>query len=93
MLSIGIISFPNLSHFTPPNVRSFVIEFLYVPIALDFFYSIAIFFNHEQPEDLGISGAFGAYSNEVLASIFGLQPKILDDLPKYQEDLFVVGGA
>jgi oxalate decarboxylase len=53
----------------------------------------AVFFNHERPEDIGISGAFGAYSNEVLGSIFGLQPKILDVLPKYQEDLFVIAGA
>jgi oxalate decarboxylase len=53
----------------------------------------AVFFKDERPEDIGISGAFGAYSNEVLGSIFGLQPKILDALPKYQEDLFVVAGA
>jgi oxalate decarboxylase len=43
----------------------------------------AVFFNHERPEDIGISGAFGAYSNEVLGSIFGLQPKTLESLPKY----------
>lgn len=53
----------------------------------------AVFFNHERPEDIGISGAFGAYSNEVLGSIFGLQPKILEALPKYQEDLFVVAAG
>ncbi len=53
----------------------------------------AVFFNHERPEDIGISGAFGAYSNEVLGSIFGLQPKHLESLPKYQEDLFVVAGG
>jgi oxalate decarboxylase len=53
----------------------------------------AVFFNHERPEDIGISGALSAYSNEVLASVFGLQPKILDALPKYQEDLFVVAGG
>ena len=53
----------------------------------------AVFFNHERPEDIGISGAFGAYSNEVLGSIFELQPKVLDALPKYQKDLFVVAGA
>ena len=53
----------------------------------------AVFFNHERPEDIGISGAFGAYSNEVLGSIFGLEPKILGALPKYQEDLFVVAGG
>jgi oxalate decarboxylase len=53
----------------------------------------AVFFNHERPEDIGLSGAFGAYSNEVLGSVFGLQPKVLDSLPKYQEDLFVVAGG
>lgn len=53
----------------------------------------AVFFNHERPEDIGISWAFGAYSNEVLGSIFGLESKILDVLPKYQEDLFVVVGG
>jgi oxalate decarboxylase len=53
----------------------------------------AVFFNHERPEDIGISGAFGAYSNDVLGSIFGLPPKIVDALPKYQEDLFVVAGG
>ena len=53
----------------------------------------AVFFNHERPEDIGISGALGAYSNDVLGSIFGLGPKILDDLPKYREDLFVVAGG
>jgi oxalate decarboxylase len=45
----------------------------------------AVFFNHERPEDIGISGAFGAYSNKVLGSIFGLEPKILDALPKYKK--------
>jgi oxalate decarboxylase len=53
----------------------------------------AVFFNHERPEDIGISGAFGAYSNEVLGSVFGLEPKILNALPKYQEDLFVVAAG
>jgi oxalate decarboxylase len=53
----------------------------------------AVFFNHERPEDIGISGVFGAYSNEVLGSVFGLQSKVLDSLPNYQEDLFVVAGG
>ena len=53
----------------------------------------AVFFNHERPEDIGISGALGAYSNDVLGSVFGLQSNILDALPKYQEDLFVVAGG
>ena len=53
----------------------------------------AIFFNHERPEDLGISGSFGAYSNEILASVFGSQTTPLASLPKYQEDLFIVKGG
>jgi oxalate decarboxylase len=53
----------------------------------------AIFFNNEIPEDLGISGSFGAYSIEVIASVFGVQPTILlNSIPKYQEDLFIVEG-
>jgi oxalate decarboxylase len=53
----------------------------------------AVFFNDERPEDIGISGAFGAYSNEVLGSLFGIEAKALDSLPKFQEDLFVVAGG
>jgi oxalate decarboxylase len=55
---------------------------------------LAIAFNHERPEDVGISGSFGAYSNEILASVFKVQPTtLLDSLSKYQEDLFIVAGA
>src|ERR687883_262262 len=53
----------------------------------------AIFFNNERPEDLGISGSFGAYSNDILASVFGIQTTLLASLPKYQEDLFIVAGG
>lgn len=53
----------------------------------------AVFFSHERPEDLGISGSFGAYSNEVLASVFGVQSTLLNSLPKYQEDLFIVAAG
>ena len=53
----------------------------------------AVFFNHEKPQDIGISGAFGAYSNEVLGAVFNMNPKIFESLPKYQEDLLVVAGG
>jgi oxalate decarboxylase len=53
----------------------------------------AVFFNDERPEDIGISGAFGAYSNEVLGSLFDIEANALDSLPKFQEDLFVVTGG
>lgn len=49
------------------------------------------FFNNERPEDLGISRSFGAYSNEILASVFRIQhTTLLNSIPKYQEDLFIV---
>ena len=53
----------------------------------------AVFFGHEKPEDIGISGALSAYSNEVLAAVFNLDPTLFDKLPKLEEDVFVVTGA
>ena len=53
----------------------------------------AVFFGHEKPEDIGISGALSAYSNEVLVAVFKLDPTFLDKLPKLEEDVFVVAGA
>jgi hypothetical protein len=50
----------------------------------------AVFFGHEKPEDIGISGALSAYSNEVLAAVFNLDPTLFDKLPKLEEDVFVV---
>ena len=46
---------------------------------------------HEKPEDVGISGALSAYSNEVLAAVFNLDPTLI--IPKLEEDVFVVTGA
>lgn len=53
----------------------------------------AIFFNHPSPSDIGLSGCLGAYSNEVLASLFGCKPGDLAQLPKYQHNLLVVKGG
>jgi oxalate decarboxylase len=53
----------------------------------------AVFFSHEKPQDIGISGAFGAYSNEVFGAVFNVDPKVFESLPKYQKDLFVVAGG
>jgi oxalate decarboxylase len=53
----------------------------------------AVFFGHEKPEDIGISGALSAYSNEVLAAVFNLDPTLFDKLPKLEEDVFVVTGG
>lgn len=51
-----------------------------------------VYFTHESPNDIGISGSFGAYSNEVLASVLGGSPADFSQLPKYQHDLIVVKG-
>jgi oxalate decarboxylase len=51
-----------------------------------------ITFNHEKPEDIGISGAFGAYSDQVFGAVFNVDPKVFDLYP-YQKDLFVVAGG
>lgn len=53
----------------------------------------AVFFNHAYPSDIGFSGSLGAYSNAVLADVFGVKPESLNGLPKYQQDIFVVAGA
>lgn len=50
----------------------------------------AIFFNHESPSDIGLSGCLGAYSNDLLTALLNLKPNSLDSLPKYQEDLLIV---
>lgn len=54
---------------------------------------LAVFFNHSNPSDIGISGCLGAYSNEMLAALFSVPSNYFDSLPKYQEDLFVVSGG
>lgn len=52
-----------------------------------------IFFTNIYPSDIGISGSLGAYSNEVLASLFSVRPEVFEALPKIQEDLFIITGA
>jgi oxalate decarboxylase len=52
-----------------------------------------VFFGHERPEDIGISGSLSAYSNQVLAALFDTDPKIFDSLIRYDEDVFIVSGG
>lgn len=49
-----------------------------------------IFFNHTSPNDIGLSGAMGAYSDEVLASLFNVTPEVFSKLPKPQRDVLVI---
>jgi oxalate decarboxylase len=54
---------------------------------------MTVFFNNPTPNDLGLSGALSAYSKEVLASIFSLDPKFFSEMHKFQEDRMIVAGG
>lgn len=54
---------------------------------------MVIFFNDVFPQDIGLTGSLGAYPNSILESLFNVPSAYFDKLPKYQEDLFVVGGG
>ncbi len=52
----------------------------------------AVFFSHETPEYIGISGSVGAYSNEVLSALFNVEPEVFNSIPKLQESVMVTPG-
>lgn len=52
-----------------------------------------VFFNHQFPSDIGLSGCLGAYSNNILGPLYGVDPSYFDKLPKYQHDLLIVAGG
>jgi oxalate decarboxylase len=54
---------------------------------------MTVFFNNPAPNDIGLSGALSAYSNEVLASLFAADPKFFEHLNKFQEDRMIVSGG
>lgn len=49
----------------------------------------AVFFNDPSPQDIGISGALGAFSKEVLAAAFGIDPSALADMPQPRQNVFL----
>jgi len=54
---------------------------------------MAVYFNHPTPDDIGLSGALSAFSNEVLDSLFSTDPAFFAKLPKFQEDRMIVSGG
>lgn len=54
---------------------------------------LVVFFNNESPYDIGLSAAAGAYSNEVLASLFNITNNYFETFPKYQKNLMIVPGS
>jgi oxalate decarboxylase len=55
--------------------------------------SLVVFFNHESPDDIGLSGASGAFPNEILSTLFGVNLDYFDKFPKYQKDSMIVAGG
>lgn len=54
---------------------------------------LAVFFDHELPSDNGISAALSAYSDPVLAAIFGQPPETFDAIPDFEEDVLLGPGS
>lgn len=51
---------------------------------------VIAFFNHAEPDYIGIGEVIGAYSNEELSAIFNVAPNYFDALKKTQEPLVIV---
>jgi len=54
---------------------------------------MTIYFSNRIPNDIGISGTFGAYSDEVLASVFKSSATDFSKWPKIHVDRMVVAGG
>lgn len=54
---------------------------------------MTVFFSNSLPNDIGLSGALSAYSKEVLASLFSVEPKLFTHLQKFQVDRMIVTGG
>lgn len=53
---------------------------------------MAVYFNNIAPEDIGLSGAMSAYSNDTLASIFAIDSKAFAGFHQFTEDRMIVSG-
>lgn len=54
---------------------------------------MSVFFNNKEPDDIGLSGAFSVYSEEVLAALFSLEPKFFRQIQKFAVDRMIVTGG
>jgi oxalate decarboxylase len=54
---------------------------------------MAVYFGNSNPDDIGLSGALSAYSNETLASVFSTDLQFFEKLHKFQEDRMIVSGG
>src|SRR5919108_6280495 len=53
----------------------------------------AIAFNHEMPEDIGISGSTGAMTDTVLAATFGLSSEYFGSFTRSAKDLLITSKS
>lgn len=51
---------------------------------------IIAFFNHELPDFIGIAEVVGSYSNELLGSVFNLEPKYFEAMKKTNDPLVIL---
>ncbi|CDR35243.1 cupin domain-containing protein [Criblamydia sequanensis] len=51
---------------------------------------VIAFFNHEQPDYIGIGEVLGSYPNELLSSVFDTSPSYFDSFKKPKEPLVIV---
>ncbi len=54
---------------------------------------MAVFFGNSEPDDIGLSGALSAYSDQLLASIFSTDRKFFEKLHKFPKDRMIVSGG
>jgi oxalate decarboxylase len=54
---------------------------------------MTVYFNNRNPDDIGLSGALSAYSKEILASLFSVDPKFFAQIRQFQEDRMIVAGG
>lgn len=53
----------------------------------------AIAFNHELPEDIGLSGSTGSISNDVLGTTFGVTSELIGKFKKSNHDLIITSKS
>ena len=54
---------------------------------------MTVYFNNPLPDDIGLSGALSAFSNEALASLFSIDPEFFEKMHKFRKDRMIVSGG
>jgi oxalate decarboxylase len=54
---------------------------------------VASFFGNENPAFIGIAAGLGAYSNDVLSSVFEVDAKFFSALPRLKQNVFLASGS